>query len=51
MKHKLTAVAPATVAGTAAAAVPASAAPAAPARCHTPDLKAGFATGATPSPA
>ncbi|MER6029866.1 DUF4232 domain-containing protein [Streptomyces sp. NPDC001851] len=35
------------VAGTAAAAVPASAAPAetAPTRCHTADLKAGFATG------
>ncbi|MGW2640878.1 DUF4232 domain-containing protein [Streptomyces sp. NPDC001348] len=49
MKSKLTAVALAAVvvAGTAAAAVPASAATvkAAPARCHTADLKAGFATG------
>ncbi|MFI1069607.1 DUF4232 domain-containing protein [Streptomyces puniciscabiei] len=50
MKSNLTALALAAivVAGTAAAAVPASAAPAkaaAPARCHTADLKAGFATG------
>ncbi|MEV6839054.1 DUF4232 domain-containing protein [Streptomyces sp. NPDC051133] len=49
MKSKLTAVALAAVvvAGTAAAAVPASATPAKPrpARCHTADLKAGFATG------
>ncbi|MFF4284280.1 DUF4232 domain-containing protein [Streptomyces sp. NPDC001739] len=49
MKSKLTAVALATVvvAGIAAAAVPASAAPAKaePTRCHTADLKAGFATG------
>lgn len=49
MKSKLTAVGLAVivVAGTAAAAVPASAASAkaAPARCHTADLKAGFATG------
>jgi len=49
MKSKLTAVALAAlvVAGTAATAVPASAAPAKaePTRCHTADLKAGFATG------
>ncbi|MEU3031584.1 DUF4232 domain-containing protein [Streptomyces incarnatus] len=52
MKHKLTAVALAAVAvaGTAAAAVPASAAPAAPTRCHTADLKAGFATGGDATP-
>ncbi|WP_432584652.1 DUF4232 domain-containing protein [Streptomyces sp. HD1123-B1] len=49
MKSKLTAVALAAVvvAGTVATAVPASAAPAKsePTRCHTADLKAGFATG------
>lgn len=48
MKSKLTAVALAAfvVAGTAAAAVPASAAAKAePTRCHTADLKAGFAMG------
>ncbi|WP_435242708.1 DUF4232 domain-containing protein [Streptomyces cucumeris] len=49
MKSKLTAVALAAVvaAGTAATAIPASAAPttAEPTRCHTADLKAGFATG------
>ncbi|MEU1177406.1 DUF4232 domain-containing protein [Streptomyces sp. NPDC005820] len=49
MRNKLTAVALAAVvvAGAAAAAVPASAASAkaAPARCHTADLKAGFAMG------
>ncbi|MFE1763767.1 DUF4232 domain-containing protein [Streptomyces angustmyceticus] len=49
MKSKLTALALAAlvVGGTAATAVPASAAPAnaAPTRCHTVDLKAGFATG------
>ncbi|WP_340377431.1 DUF4232 domain-containing protein [Streptomyces sp. SS7] len=48
MKNKLTAVtlAAIVVAGTAAAAVPASAAvKAAPTRCHTADLKAGFALG------
>ncbi|KUN75965.1 DUF4232 domain-containing protein [Streptomyces griseoruber] len=49
MKNKLTAVALAAivVAGTAAAAIPASAAAAkaAPTRCHTADLKAGFAMG------
>ncbi|MFB7595264.1 DUF4232 domain-containing protein [Streptomyces sp. NPDC056160] len=49
MKSKLTAVALAAVvvAGTAATAVPASAATAktGPTRCHTADLKAGFATG------
>ncbi|MEU1512928.1 DUF4232 domain-containing protein [Streptomyces sp. NPDC005811] len=49
MKNKLTAVALAAivVAGTAAAAIPAAAAAAkaAPTRCHTADLKAGFATG------
>ncbi|QHC27521.1 DUF4232 domain-containing protein [Streptomyces sp. HF10] len=52
MKHKLTALALAAVAvaGTAAAAVPASAAPAAPTRCHTADLKAGFATGGDAKP-
>ncbi|PKW12358.1 Protein of unknown function [Streptomyces sp. 1222.5] len=54
MKSKLTAVALAAVvvAGTAAAAVPASAAPAkaAPTRCHTADLKAGFATGEDAKP-
>ncbi|MER7921418.1 MULTISPECIES: DUF4232 domain-containing protein [unclassified Streptomyces] len=51
MKHKLTAVvlAALAVAGTAAATVPASAA-AAPARCHTADLKAGFATGGDAKP-
>ncbi|MFF0222769.1 DUF4232 domain-containing protein [Streptomyces sp. NPDC004629] len=48
MNSKLTAVAlaAAVVAGTAATAVPASAAAKAePTRCHTADLKAGFATG------
>ncbi|MER6569038.1 DUF4232 domain-containing protein [Streptomyces sp. NPDC001093] len=49
MKSKLTAVALAVVAaaGTGAAAIPASAAPAKaePTRCHTADLKAGFAMG------
>ncbi|AYN42608.1 DUF4232 domain-containing protein [Streptomyces dangxiongensis] len=54
MKSKLTAVALAAVvvAGTAAAAVPASAAPAKaePTRCHTTDLKAGFATGEDAKP-
>ncbi|UYB37916.1 DUF4232 domain-containing protein [Streptomyces sp. Je 1-4] len=49
MKSKLTALALAAVvvAGTAATAIPASAAPAEaePTRCHTADLKAGFATG------
>jgi hypothetical protein len=47
MKSKLTAVALAAivVAGTAAATAPASAAQAAPTRCHTADLKAGFALG------
>ncbi|WKE67535.1 DUF4232 domain-containing protein [Streptomyces sp. WP-1] len=52
MKHKLTALALAAVAvaGTAAAAVPASAVPAAPTRCHTADLKAGFATGGDATP-
>ncbi|MEV5957907.1 DUF4232 domain-containing protein [Streptomyces sp. NPDC051987] len=54
MKTNLTAVALAAVvvAGTAAAAVPASAAPAkaAAARCHTADLKAGFATGGDAKP-
>ncbi|MPY51176.1 DUF4232 domain-containing protein [Streptomyces acidicola] len=48
MKSKLTAVALAAivVAGTAAAAIPASAASKAePTRCHTADLKAGFAMG------
>ncbi|MGX1759747.1 DUF4232 domain-containing protein [Streptomyces lydicus] len=49
MKSKLTAVAVAAVvvAGTAATTVPASAATAKsePTRCHTADLKAGFATG------
>ncbi|MEV7506217.1 DUF4232 domain-containing protein [Streptomyces sp. NPDC093018] len=52
MKHKLTAVALAAVvvAGTAAATVPASAATAAPTRCHTADLKAGFATGGDAKP-
>ncbi|WP_432093727.1 DUF4232 domain-containing protein [Streptomyces sp. bgisy100] len=49
MKSKLTAVALAAVvvAGTAATAVPAAAAPAKaqPTRCHTADLKAGFAMG------
>ncbi|MDX3642745.1 DUF4232 domain-containing protein [Streptomyces sp. MB09-02B] len=52
MKSKLTAVALAAivVAGTAAAAVPASAAPAAPTRCHTADLKAGFALGDSAKP-
>lgn len=48
MKSKLTAVtlAAIVVAGTAAAALPASAAvQAAPTRCHTADLKAGFALG------
>ncbi|ANH89803.1 hypothetical protein A8713_00555 [Streptomyces sp. SAT1] len=54
MKSTLTTVALAAVvaAGTAAAAVPASAAPAAarPTRCHTADLKAGFATGEDATP-
>ncbi|WP_416485968.1 DUF4232 domain-containing protein [Streptomyces sp. CL12] len=52
MKHKLTAVtlAAVVVAGSAAAVVPASAAPAAPSRCHTADLKAGFATGGDAKP-
>ncbi|MER8222561.1 DUF4232 domain-containing protein [Streptomyces sp. NPDC094143] len=48
MKSKLTAVvlAAVVVGGSAAAAVPASAAAKAePTRCHTADLKAGFATG------
>lgn len=48
MKSKLTAVAlaAAVVAGTAATAIPASAAAKAePTRCHTADLKAGFAMG------
>jgi hypothetical protein len=48
MKSKLTAVvlAAVVVGGSAAAAVPASAATKAePTRCHTADLKAGFATG------
>ncbi|KOV93347.1 DUF4232 domain-containing protein [Streptomyces sp. NRRL B-3648] len=49
MKTKMATVALATIvaAGTAVAAVPASAATAttAPTRCHTADLKAGFATG------
>ncbi|MEU2556865.1 DUF4232 domain-containing protein [Streptomyces sp. NPDC013313] len=49
MKTKMAAVALAAIvaAGTAVAAVPASAATAkaAPTRCHTADLKAGFATG------
>ncbi|MFF4097731.1 DUF4232 domain-containing protein [Streptomyces sp. NPDC001834] len=49
MKSKLTAAALAAVvvAGTAATAIPASAAPAKaePTRCHTADLKAGFAMG------
>ncbi|WP_328460853.1 DUF4232 domain-containing protein [Streptomyces sp. NBC_00448] len=56
MKSKLTAVAVAAVviAGTAAAAIPASAATstakAKPTRCHTADLKAGFATGGDAAP-
>ncbi|MHB9860546.1 DUF4232 domain-containing protein [Streptomyces sp. YIM S03343] len=54
MNSKLTAVALAAivVAGTAAAAVPASAASAqaGPTRCHTADLKAGFATGGDAKP-
>ncbi|MER7998638.1 DUF4232 domain-containing protein [Streptomyces sp. NPDC095613] len=54
MKSKLTAVALAAVvvAGTAATAIPASAAPAKaePTRCHTADLKAGFATGEDAAP-
>ncbi|MFJ7905252.1 DUF4232 domain-containing protein [Streptomyces sp. NPDC096198] len=54
MKSKLTAVALAglVVAGTAAAAIPASAASAqaGPTRCHTADLKAGFATGGDAAP-
>ncbi|MCQ8192185.1 DUF4232 domain-containing protein [Streptomyces rugosispiralis] len=55
MKSKLTAVALAAlvVAGTAATAIPASAATtakAAPTRCHTADLKAGFATGEDAKP-
>lgn len=54
MKSKLTAVAVAAlvVAGTAATALPASAASAtaAPTRCHTADLKAGFATGEDAKP-
>ncbi|MEU2977029.1 DUF4232 domain-containing protein [Streptomyces hirsutus] len=49
MKSRLTAIALAAVvvAGTAATAIPASAAPAEaePTRCHTIDLKAGFAMG------
>ncbi|MDX3067484.1 DUF4232 domain-containing protein [Streptomyces sp. ND04-05B] len=53
MKSKLTAMALAAVvvAGTAATALPASAAAeAAPTRCHTADLKAGFATGGDAAP-
>ncbi|GAA5061966.1 DUF4232 domain-containing protein [Streptomyces similanensis] len=52
MKSKLSAVALAAVvvAGTAAAAAPASAAAAKPTRCHTADLKAGFATGGDAKP-
>ncbi|MCS0605838.1 DUF4232 domain-containing protein [Streptomyces sp. LP11] len=54
MNSKLTAMALTAVvaAGTAAATVPASAAPAtaAPTRCHTADLKAGFATGEDAQP-
>ncbi|AMW15614.1 hypothetical protein A4E84_33955 [Streptomyces qaidamensis] len=54
MKNKLTVVALAgvVVVGAAAAAVPASAAPAKaePTRCHTADLKAGFATGGDARP-
>ncbi|MEU6479245.1 DUF4232 domain-containing protein [Streptomyces sp. NPDC047017] len=54
MKSKLTTVAltAVVVAGTAAAAVPATAAPAkaGPTRCHTADLKAGFATGEDAKP-
>ncbi|EMF52830.1 MULTISPECIES: DUF4232 domain-containing protein [Streptomyces] len=53
MKSKLTVVALAAVvvAGTAATAVPAAAAAkAAPTRCHTADLKAGFATGGDAAP-
>ncbi|MCC9706711.1 DUF4232 domain-containing protein [Streptomyces sp. MNU76] len=52
MKSKLTALALAAivVAGTAAAAAPASAAQAAPTRCHTADLKAGFALGGDARP-
>ncbi|CAL9464485.1 hypothetical protein SUDANB6_02706 [Streptomyces sp. enrichment culture] len=54
MRNKLTAVALAAVvvAGTAATAVPASAASAkaGPTRCHTADLKAGFAMGGDARP-
>ncbi|MFD4507919.1 DUF4232 domain-containing protein [Streptomyces sp. NPDC058457] len=51
MKNKLIAVIIATVAaGTAATAIPASAATAQPTRCHTADLKAGFATGGDAAP-
>ncbi|CAL9487160.1 hypothetical protein SUDANB58_03180 [Streptomyces sp. enrichment culture] len=54
MKNKLTAVALAAVvvAGTAATAVPASAASAkaVPTRCHTADLRAGFAMGGDARP-
>lgn len=55
MKSKLTAVAIAAAvvaAGIVATAVPASAAPAKakPTRCHTADLKAGFATGGDATP-
>ncbi|WAP56393.1 DUF4232 domain-containing protein [Streptomyces sp. S465] len=54
MHSKLAAVAIAAVvvAGTAATAIPASAATAkaAPTRCHTADLKAGFATGGDATP-
>lgn len=54
MKSKLTVmtVAAAVIAGTVAAAVPASAATAktAPTRCHTADLKAGFALGGDATP-
>lgn len=54
MKSKLTVVALAAIvaAGTAVAVVPASAAPeqARPTRCHTADLKAGFAMGGDAKP-
>ncbi|MEU6349067.1 DUF4232 domain-containing protein [Streptomyces sp. NPDC047072] len=54
MKSKLTVMvlAAAVAAGTVVAVVPASAAPAAagPSRCHTADLKAGFATGGDAKP-
>ncbi|MEU6195251.1 DUF4232 domain-containing protein [Streptomyces sp. NPDC047061] len=52
MKNKLIAVIIATVAaaGTAATVIPASAATAQPTRCHTADLKAGFATGGDAAP-